>query len=107
MTSALWFVQSVSINTYLGTSADGPSYGATVAVPCWVEESIDVLSNAQGVEVVSTSTRVYGAIADVDKFVPNSRVVLPSGRDAQVIAVARFESGSLALPVDHFQAALT
>lgn len=107
MTSALWWVQTVTLRTYSGAGVLGPTYADSVSVSCWVEESVEVTTDADGAELVSTATRLYGALVDADKFTPGSKAVLPSGRQAEVITVALFDSGSLGLPVNHFQAALT
>lgn len=104
---AYWWVNTVQVQTYLGTGERGDTWADAVPVKCWVEESIDTVDNGTGTQTVSTSTRVYGPIDSADLFTPRTKVTLPSGRPARVITSARFDSGTLQLGVDHFVAALT
>lgn len=108
MTNALSFtyVHSVTVDTYLGTKNGVPSWNTDAAVPCWVEETTELIRDASGNEVVS-SAKVFAALADSAKFVDGSKVTLPSGRVARVLALSVFDSGSLNLGLDHVEAHLT
>lgn len=103
--AAFWWVNTGSVQTYLGSNAFDGQLADAVDVACWVEDGVKLVRNAQGDEVVSTST-VFGALTDADKFAVGSNFTY-NGRISTVIDVTRFDSGSLDLELDHFEAHLT
>lgn len=104
--AAFWWVHQDTAKPYQGTGAYGPVYGDPVPVECWIEDVVKLVNDSKGQEVVSTTT-VMGPLDKADTHVPNSEITLPSGRVAHVISLARHDSGSLDLEIDHFEAYLT
>lgn len=99
-----FLVHTVTITPKTGDGAYGPVFGPPVPdVPAWVDEQTRLVRDSDGVEVVSSAT-VYARAGTVAP--PGSRLVLPSGRDAEVIACTVRDSGPLDLP-DHVEIALT
>ena len=98
---------TVTVEAYEGSGAYGPVYAAPVDVgPCVVEDSIRLVrvqtQDAAGAEQVS-STTVYCPLATVAP--PGSRVTLPSGRVARVLAASRIEAHGHPLP-EHLELAV-
>lgn len=100
---AFVLVHTVTIEAYLGDSANGPRYGAPVTARALVEETVRTVRNAQGEEVVS-STTVY--MLPTQACPPESRVTTPSGRVASVITSTPHDGGGLPTP-DHREVTLT
>lgn len=87
---------------FLGNSSTGPRYGPEVEVRCLVEEKVRTVIAPDGEEVTSSST-LY---ARPDVSCPaKSRVTLPSGRRATVIAALPHDGGGLPTP-DHLEVQL-
>ena len=91
------FTQTVSVETLTGQGAYGDVFADPRTVQCFVQDRTKWTRDAQGEEVVSTST-IYapiGASPDTPptagQFTPGSRVTL-AGRTAYVISVARQDS---------------
>lgn len=102
----VFWVHTVQVSTYRGTSGRaGDTWDTAVPVQCWVEDAIKLVRDTNGVEVVSSAT-IAGPLTVADLFKANSKVQLPSGREARVLTVSRGDSGALGLP-DHIEVALT
>lgn len=98
---------TLPIEAYEGSGAYGDIYAAAVQVsPCVVEDSVRLVrvqtQDAAGSEQVS-STTVYAPLATVAP--PGSRVTLPSGRIARVLAASRITAHGHPLP-EHLELAL-
>jgi len=94
---------TVIIRPFLGEGPFGPSYGDPVQARAWVDERRRLVRDPEGAEVVSEAT-VYlppGTACPV-----GSLVTLPSGREAEALAVAVRDGGGLPTP-DHVEVALT
>lgn len=102
--AAFWWVNTVTVKTYQGSGAYGDLWGDPVTVNCWIEDGSKLVLNANGDEVVST-TSVHGPLDQAALFAVGSEVT-NGGRTSRVISLDRFDSGSLALGVDHFVANL-
>lgn len=100
----LFFVHTVSVETLTGQGGHGPVYAAPVQIPCFIDDSLHLVRNAEGQEVVS-STVVYADSAVASSFAVNSRVTA-NGKVAHVITLNAHDSGSLGLP-DHVEVHLT
>lgn len=100
-----WWVHTGSVQTYEGSAAYGDVYANPVDVACWVEGEQKVVTNSQGTEVVSM-TVVRGPLTDKDKFAPGSKFTY-GGATAKVLTLAWFDSGSLDIGLDHYEARLT
>lgn len=100
----LFFIHSVSVETFAGSGAYGPAYTAPVDIPCFVDDGYRLVRDATGEEVSSSAT-VYAPLSQVDLFAIDSRVTL-NARVAHVIAVSVRSSGLLGLP-DHVEVHLT
>lgn len=92
-----FYVHTVTVETHLGTGANGDVYAAPTVVTCYVDGSTQLIRNTNGEQVVS-NTHVYCPIADGAKFTPDSRVTLQSGRTAQVITTNQLDAPGLGLP---------
>jgi hypothetical protein len=103
--AAFWWVNSVTVEPYLGQTAVGPKYGDAQSVDCWVEDEIKLVRDADGSQVVS-SAQVFGPLEIAAIFPPKSRVTT-STRTAFVISNNGFDSGSLDLGLDHVEITLT
>lgn len=108
MTNALssTYVLTVTVDTYLGTTASGPAWAANNERRCFVEESTKLVRDSSGNEVVSSAT-VFDNLDARTIYTTGSKVTLPSGRTARVLALSVFDSGSLNLGLDHVEAHLT
>ena len=100
----LFFIHSVSVETYAGSGAYGDLYAAPAPVACFVDDDIHLTRDASGVEVVSSSV-VYAPASDTAMFPPGSKVTV-NGRLAHVISTNSRDSGPLGLP-DHVEVHLT
>ena len=76
----------VSVETYAGEGAYGPTYAAAVTVPCNVEVTRRLVRNAAGDEVVSESTLTIHP-DDLATFTPESRLTFES-RTSTVLGVS-------------------
>jgi hypothetical protein len=103
--AAFWWVNTVTVEPYLGEKATGPAYGPPQSVDCWVEDETKLVRSGDGSEVVS-STQVYGPL-EVAALFPVKSKVTTTTRTSFVIANNGFDSGSLALGLDHVEIALT
>lgn len=101
---SVFFVHTVDVETFVGESGVGEVFAALVSVGCFVDDSVHLVRNSAGEEVVS-STVVYADPADGPKFAVDSRVTV-NGRKARVIALNDYDSGPLGLP-DHAEVHLT
>lgn len=98
---------SVVVEPYQGSGAYGDVYGAPTAVtPCVVEDTRRLVrvqtQDAAGHEAVS-STTVYAPPETTAP--PGSRVTLPSGRTARVLAASHLDAHGHPLP-EHLELAL-
>jgi hypothetical protein len=100
----MFFVHSVSVETFAGSGAYGPIYAAATPVQCFLDDGVHLVRDAVGVEVVSSAT-VYASRDLASAFAPESRVSI-NGRLATVITVNVRDSGPLGLP-DHVEVHLT
>jgi hypothetical protein len=94
----------ITVEPYLGASANGPKYGPPVAgVRCLLDEQTRLVRSPTGDQVVSSST-VYAPLGTACPA--KSRITLPDGRQTTVIAALRRDGGGLATP-DHLEIQLT
>lgn len=91
------FTQSVSVETLLGSGAYGDVWADPVDIACFINDTTKMTRNAQGDEVVS-STTLYAPLttspdqpATAGQFAPGSRVTV-QGRTALVLSAARRDS---------------
>jgi len=103
--AAFWWVHTGSIETYQGSGPSGPVYASAVDVACWVEGETKQITNSQGAEVTSTSV-VRGPLTDKDLFKAGSRFTY-AGSTSTVTTLAWFDSGSLDIGLDHYEARLS
>jgi len=74
----------VEVEPFLGTNAQGEVYGTKTEVKCHYAEKIQMVRNAQGEEVGSSSSYIT---LPTHRPPENSRVTTPTGVVAKVIAV--------------------
>lgn len=100
-----WFVHTVTVETFLGSSAYGDVFAAPVVLAppngCWVDNARKVVRNKDGVEVVSETT-LATSTTNVSLFAPDSRVTI-NGVISRVIKANDGDSGTLQLPTDHLE----
>lgn len=94
---------TVTVEPYLGPSSIGPRYGPAVAVQCFLDQQTRTVKDKTGREVTSTSTFYArpGLVCPAE-----SRVTLPDGRQATVIARLDRSGGGMPTP-DHVEVQLT
>lgn len=86
------WIHTVTVKTYLGAGAYGDRFAdPTPPVPCYVEDDIHMVRDADGNEVVSSST-VYADLAKAALFPVGSLVTTPAGREARVIGLGRLDA---------------
>jgi len=98
---------TITVEAYEGPGAYGPVYAAPAQVsPCVVEDTRRLVrvqtQDAAGHEAVS-STTVYAPPETTAP--PGSRVTLPSGRTAKVLAASHLDAHGHPLP-EHLELAL-
>jgi hypothetical protein len=93
----------VTVESYLGSSAYGPRYGAPVVVRGLLEQQTRTVRDQDGAEVTSTST--FRTRLDGPAIAPESRVTLPDGDQTTVIAALRHDGAGLPVP-DHLEVQL-
>jgi hypothetical protein len=96
-------VHQVTVEPYLGHSANGPKFGMPALVRCFLDQQTRMVRSSTGTEVTSTGT-AYCPLTTVAP--PDSRVTLPDGRQATVIDALRRDGGGLGTP-DHLEVQLT
>lgn len=101
-----FWVHTVSVNTYQGTTGAGvKSYAAPAARVGFVERKRRLVRDGNGTQVVSEST-YYGDSGQAVDFPPQSQVTLPGEtKPTTVIVCAVNDGGDLDLP-DHIAVAL-
>lgn len=93
------FTQTATVETYLGTGINGPTYAPAATVQCFINDCNKLVRSSTGEQVVA-STIVYAPLATVGAFAPRSRVTV-NGRITQVIAAYRRDSAG---PVSAYHA---
>lgn len=84
---ARMFKGTCVVETFIGASAYGDQFAAEFTGKCDIDDGTKLVRDAQGNEVVSSST-VFAPIADVARYKPGSKVTV-NDRSALVIAVHR------------------
>lgn len=100
----LFYVHTATVKPWTGQSGHGPVYGPPVTMPCFIDDSLHLVRNAEGEEVVS-STVLYTDTAYASDFPVNSEVTA-NGRVSHVITLNSHDSRTLGLP-DHVEVHLT
>lgn len=95
---------TVLVEAFLGTGAGGKNtFAAPVDSDCYLEDGRKLVRAANGDQVVSETT-LYTDLCEADKYVPHSKVTLPT-RTAMVIIAKQRVIGDP--EVDHLEVALT
>ncbi|MBG0560724.1 hypothetical protein [Actinoplanes aureus] len=99
--------RTIRVEAYEGSGAYGDVYGSPVDVgPCVVDDTNRVVAvqtqDAEGTEAVSSTTVFCPPDANVP---PGSRITLPGGRTARVLATSRLDAHGLPLP-EHVELSL-
>jgi hypothetical protein len=100
----LFFVHTVSVETFTGSGAFGESFAPPVTVTCYADDGNHLTRNKVGEEVVS-QTIVFAPLQSAPSFTVDSRVTV-NGRVATVISVSSREAGWLGVPA-HVEVHLT
>lgn len=96
---------TVTVEPYLGNSANGPLYGPGVTVACYLEDGRQLTRRKDGSEVTSVARFFCRPESLPDGLDPVSRVTLPDGRRTAVIQAQRFDGAGLPTP-DHYEVSL-
>lgn len=95
---------TVSVETFRGVGAGGKeAFDAPVDSVCVLDDARKLVRGANGDEVVSEST-IYTDLAEAPKFIPDSKVTLPT-RTARVLLAKPHVIGDP--DVDHLEVVLT
>ncbi|WP_067184620.1 hypothetical protein [Microtetraspora niveoalba] len=89
------------VEPLIGEGPFGPAYGTPVEVRCFIDEKRSLVRDAEGSEVVS-STTVY---MPIDTVCPVGSRVSANGRTSTVLTSSRRDGGGLPTP-DHLEVAL-
>lgn len=104
----MFYVHTLSVETYQGETSTGPVYAAAVTVPGFLDTTVDDVRTAQGTEVTSARSMFYCDPTYGSLFTEQSRVTSPDlGGDgkATVVRLNPLTSGALNLP-DHVEVGL-
>ena len=96
MSIARFYVHTVQVESFAGTSGDGDVFASPVSRRCFRDDETRLVRSATGEQVVSQST-LYGPLGDLAVYAVNSRVTLP-GRSSRVIGAYARDGGALSLP---------
>lgn len=92
----------ITLEPYLGQSANGPTYGPPIPVRALVDEQTREIRDPHGDKVVSGATvycRLDGVPVPGSVVIPVlSRVTLADGRQTRVIQTYRHDGGNLGTP---------
>lgn len=94
---------TVVVEAFTGTGAYGPNFGPPASVRCFLDQQTRTVRAPSGQEVTSPAT-FYARPGLVCP--PESRVTLPDGRVARVIARLERSGGGMPTP-DHVEVQLT
>lgn len=92
MNFARFFVHTVTVETFSGTSSDGDVFASPVAKKCFREDKTRLIRDATGEQIVSQTT-LFGPLSDLAAYVTDSRVTLPSRQSRVIVAMARDSGG--------------
>lgn len=96
---------TVTVEPYLGNSANGPLYGPGVAVACYLEDGRQITRRKDGTEATSVARFFARPESLPDGLDPGSRVTLPDGRHTAVIQAQHYGGAGLPTP-DHYEVSL-
>lgn len=99
-----FYDQRVTVLTLESSGSWGDEYTHTSDVPCFLDESRNIVLDQNGQEVVSMTT-LTGPVDTAELYTPGSQVKLPT-RTATVISVGVARPGVLDLPA-HVEVSLT
>jgi hypothetical protein len=102
---AMFLVHTVTVETFQGTTAHGPTWATAQSVTGWLDDQTHLVRNGKDEEVIAQSA-FYAPIESAALFAEDSRLTLPSGRKARVITTNANDSGALPLPA-HVEVHLT
>jgi len=103
-----FYVHTLTVETYQGEGAMGPVYAPEVAVPGFLDTTVDLSRTATTDNTMSAGSMFYCDPTHAALFVVKSRVSSPDlGGDglATVVKVNNLTSGLLGLP-DHVEVGL-
>lgn len=108
MTLAMFYVHTVTVETYQGQGANGPVFAAPVQVIGFLDTTSDLARTGTVEEATSASSMFYTDPANAGLFTVQTRVtsaLLEGDGKATVVKVNSLTSGGLGLP-DHVEVAL-
>lgn len=103
---AEFMTQPVTVRTLTGAGGLGDTFAAPVVFTVFCDETRSMVRGRDDTQVLSSCTIFDDNLAHAGAWLPGSDVLLPSGRTAKVIAVARRELDALELP-EHLEVKLT
>lgn len=108
MTLAMFYVHTVTVETYTGENSSGPAFAAPQTVTGFLDTTSDLARSTAGDEATSARSMFYTDPANAAAFTVQSRVTaseLGGDGKATVVKVNSLTSGSLGLP-DHAEIGL-
>ena len=105
MLEAFWS-QTVTVETYTGPGEFGDTYAAPVTVVGLLDDGLQRVDSPTG-DVVQSITAFYCPLSASARFVPQSRVTVPSGAVMQVETAKRREASPMFVPAAHLEVRLT
>lgn len=108
MTLAMFYIHTISVETFLGEASYGPTFAAPVTVPGFLDTVSDLVRSATTDEATSARSMFYCDPQYAALFVVQSRCTaadLGGDGKAVVVRVNALTSGPLGLP-DHVEVGL-
>lgn len=101
-----FMVHEITVRTLTGSGGMGKTYAAPYTFNAWVVEKRQLVTGPGAEQIISDATIGDDEVGRANVYAPGSLVVLPSGRQAEVISCTKATSGGLGLP-DHLEVFLT
>lgn len=102
----MFYSQTVSVETFTGPGETGDTYGSAQNVVGFLDDGLRLTDDERTGDVVESVTAFYCPISEASKFVPESRVTVPSGAVMQVSTVKHRRASPVFANVAHLEVRL-
>jgi hypothetical protein len=103
----MFYSQTVSVETFTGPGETGDTYAAAQNVVGFLDDGLRLTDSERNGDVVESVSVFYCPLSWASKFVPESRVTVPSGAVMQVTTVKRRQASPIFANVAHLEVRLT
>lgn len=104
-----FYVHTATVETYLGTGANGPSYAAGVDIACYIDAETVLVTTGTGQQVTQRTTVLYADSSAAALLTVQSRVTstqLGNDDQARVAKLNVLDVGALMPDMAHVEATL-